>query len=135
MCMIDGCDEYDRANVERVCKARKQHKCDECYRLIEAGEPYLRCSGIESEGTPFVWKVCQHCKVGTDWLRVNCGGWLRGGGFVAEDLREHADEYRRPDLLRHVVGANRKWQRKRGHAGLRPVPHLPRPLKLGDARV
>lgn len=131
MCMIDGLDGYDRVNTSHVRKARKQHKCQECYRVIEVGETYQITSGIDSEGDPFAYKICGHCKVAATWLSDNCGGWVRSG--LHEDIYEHVEEYRRTDLARLYVAMKRKWKRFRSE-GLIPIPKLPRPLKLGDLR-
>lgn len=129
MCAIDGLDEYDRVHWTRERKAIKQHQCEECRRPIERGERYQITSGIDSDGDPFSYKVCGHCLVACKWLSENCGGWVRSG--VLEDLYEHVDEYRRPDLARLYVAMRRDWKRFR-RAGLMPVPKLPRPLKIAD---
>lgn len=127
MCMIDGIDSVDRVHTVRIRTARKTHHCEECRRAIAAGESYRYTSGIDGGGYPFSHKLCQHCSVGAEWLSINCGGWVRGGELLEEDLREHGEEYHRADLYRLVIGMRRKWR------GLR-VPSLPRPIQLGDAR-
>jgi hypothetical protein len=130
MCMIDGC-EYDRVHNSYMRKARKRHRCEECERFIEASEPYRYTSGIDSEGEAFSHKLCQHCNVGAQWLIDNCGGWVRGGDCLIDDLKEHGEEYRRMDMYRLAIGMRRKWQRR---GTLAPVPALPRPIKLGDSK-
>lgn len=40
MCMADYSDDYSIVLHDRDQKARKPHKCSECYRVIEAGEKY-----------------------------------------------------------------------------------------------
>jgi hypothetical protein len=67
-------------------------------------------------------KLCQHCQIGADWLREECGGFCQDG--VKEEIFEHAQDYRSLSLYRLSVGADRKWQRFDG-AGLMPVPKLP----------
>ncbi len=44
MCGVD----YDepRFYSERVVRARKQHRCCDCYRRIAPGTEYMRCSGM-----------------------------------------------------------------------------------------
>lgn len=128
--MIDGCDEsFVVYHAHRPVRARKEHRCSECGRTIPAGETYYRADGL-FEGRWDIYHTCAHCKVACDWLKANCGGFLHHG--VEEDIREHVGEYSRMDLARLAVGMGRDWQRFRG--GLMPLPKLPRPLKLGDAR-
>lgn len=130
MCMVDGCDP-NRVSRQITRKARKAHACQECGRQIAAGESYTYDSGIDSEGSAFSHKTCSHCHVVVQWLVVNCGGTLMHG--VYEDIREHFDEYQRMDIARLVVGMERDWQRFKS-GSLMPLPKLPRPIELGDAR-
>jgi hypothetical protein len=128
--MIDGCDDpYTIYNPHKPTRAAKEHKCAECFRPIAVGETYYRATGLY-DGQWDTHHTCSHCYVACQWLVDNCGGFLHGG--VDEDIYEHVRDYRRPDLLRLVVGIRRKWQRKRG-AGLRQIPRLPRPIAIGDA--
>jgi hypothetical protein len=131
MCMIDGADEPMRCWNTVTRKARKEHKCQECGRVIAAGESYRYGSGIDYDGLACSHKVCAHCLVACDWLTENCGGWIFSG--VYEDIREHVDEYRRSDLARIAIGMRRDWKPFR-RAGLMPVPKLPAPIKLGELR-
>ena len=128
MCMIDG---GERAEVwcESTSKARKPHNCGECGRTIQQGEVYHKVWG-KQDGEAFTGKWCAHCNVAKDWLWENCGGSLLT--MIEEDIDEHVREYKRMDLARLAVGIHRNWQRFRG--GLMPIPKLPRPIKLGDAR-
>lgn len=129
MCMADGADmaEFFRSTKQ---KARKAHQCDECRRTIEPGETYERHFGIY-EGESFTGKTCAHCAVLVDWLTENCGGVLYHA--VIEDVEEHVRDYRRMDLARLVVAAKNDWRSVRRKVRL-PIPALPRPIKLGDAR-
>lgn len=43
-----------------IRKARKHHKCCECYRQIEVGESYEYVSGIW-DGVPHIYKTCADC--------------------------------------------------------------------------
>jgi hypothetical protein len=130
MCMADG---YDPNRVSRSItrKAIKEHRCAECSRTIAKGEQYHYDSGIDSEGFAFSHKTCAHCHVPAQWLSANCGGYVLCG--IQEDLQEHVSEYARRDLARLFVAMRRDWRRFRG-GGLMPIPKLPRPIKLGDAR-
>ncbi|MGH2509070.1 MAG: hypothetical protein ACRDHZ_16955 [Ktedonobacteraceae bacterium] len=131
MCMIETCDErYTVYGEQPAVRAKKEHKCTECGRPIARGEIYRRTAGMY-DGSWIIGKVCQHCKVATEWLQKNCGGYL--DHCVGEDMQAHFDEYSRMDLARIVIGMNHQWKRLRG-VGLMTIPKLPRPLKLGDAR-
>lgn len=121
MCRVDdGCMAMMLASEQR--KARKQHRCDECRRTIEAGETYLHERGIH-ECEPFTNKTCAHCQVARGWLSDQCGGWIYTE--VEEELREHFYEdtaYRTKDLKRLIYGMGRQWHLRRG--GLMPLPRL-----------
>jgi len=44
-----------------VHKARKAHRCEECWQTIQPGEAYLRNSGV-FEGEPYSYPLCQKCE-------------------------------------------------------------------------
>ena len=46
MCMIDGCDGSYTLLSERHRKARKEHGCAECHRIIDKNEIYLSMSVV-----------------------------------------------------------------------------------------
>ena len=55
--------EYEhstQAYWARRMTARQQHRCDECRRVIRAGEHYERVRGIW-DGIPDVLKTCPDC--------------------------------------------------------------------------
>lgn len=127
MCMIEGCDERAHVWEESQQKARKEHKCGECRRVIAVGETYWRVWAISSDG-PFTGKWCEHCNVAKEWLWKECGGSLLSG--VREDIAEHLDEYRGQKLRRLKVldiGMRRQWRIRRGPriGALMPLPQLP----------
>jgi len=77
----DGtCDFYSEKQVNR---AVRQHKCDECYRVIGIGESYSRLAG-KFEGDFFAMKICVDC-----WslrhLFCNNANW----GNAAEEIRDY----------------------------------------------
>lgn len=120
MCMIDDGDGYVTVLRESKSKARKQHKCGECYRLIDVGEVYLSEATV-FEGQFSIHKTCSHCLVARQWLYENCSGFIYGG--VEEDIRDHANEgYGGFWLGRLAVGMAWKWRRKNGN--LLPIPSL-----------
>lgn len=119
MCMIDDGDGCVTVLRESNVKARKRHKCGECFRQIGVGEVYLL------EATVFdalfsTHKTCSHCLVARRWLLKNCSGFIYGD--IKEDIREHCGEgYGGFWLGRIAVGMSWKWRRKNG--SLLPVPH------------
>jgi hypothetical protein len=46
---------------------------------------------------------------------------------INEEVREHAEEYRKLSLWRLVAAAGKKWRRKNGE--LMPVPAMPPPVR------
>jgi hypothetical protein len=128
--MIEG-GERAELWTESTMTARKPHKCCECHRTIKPGETYHRVFG-KQDGDRFFDKWCTHCDVAKQWLWTNCGGSMLT--MIEEDIHEHVNEYRRMDLARLDVGMRRGWKRVR-REGLMPIPKLPRPIELGDART
>jgi hypothetical protein len=121
MCMMDYSDGCVTTIEDgKYLRARAQHKCRECHRVIEAGESYHREVYLwESKFN--VHKTCAHCMVVRGWLRDECGGWLYGD--VEEDAREHVFNnrgYYGVDLYRAVVGMAWMWRTPSGR--LLPVP-------------
>lgn len=132
MCMFDSasCDPpvvYKKRNVK---SARNPHKCVECGRVIERGEPY-RYVFMIYEGDRINERTCAHCSVAQDWLVRECDGFLHE--CVLEDLHEHVigvghvfdvERGYGSGPARLVVGMRRKWRRFSG-PGLMAVPALP----------
>lgn len=121
MCMIDMADERVTVISERIGRARKQHKCDECSRRIEPGEQYL-AEFYKSDGRTENHKTCSHCQVVRKWLNDECGGWIYGG--VEEDIREHSWEGHGIRVKMMAVGMERYWRRRDGR--MWPIPRLPK---------
>lgn len=109
MCMIEDADGMVTVLSSRQQKARKQHRCSECYRMIESGEQYLyEATYFDSEFRAY--KTCAHCLVVRNWLLDNCSGFVYGD--LAYDLGEHdSDSF---GMARMKYGINHKWQRKSG---------------------
>lgn len=73
-------DFYDEKNP----KARREHKCGECHRIIARGETYNRAAG-KSDGSMWTFKTCSICDEIRKHFYCN-GNWQ----FTAlwEDIRE-----------------------------------------------
>lgn len=121
MCGIDYCDEISIVLHDRNHKARKQHKCSECNRLIEAGEIY-NVQRTVFDGSASTYKTCQHCQVVKSWLSKECGGYIYQG--VYSDIVEHAQEGYGIKVKMLGIGMSRKWKRKDGR--MWPIPKLPK---------
>lgn len=130
MCMADS-GEAPSHYVFGFRKARKAHRCEECGREIQPGETYRHHFGVMYGNETYSGKTCAHCVVLMEWLQKNCHGFLHSA--VLEDAEEHVGEYHRMDLARLVVAARHQWKSVRRGTPL-PVPALPRPIRLGDAR-
>ena len=67
-----GACECEGENVDvlsdKIVKARKAHRCDECGREIKPGEPYRNLRGV-SCGDMLVVKTCLFCQRVSDDLR------------------------------------------------------------------
>lgn len=140
MCMVDGCDFEGTFLGVESSRARKVHKCEECWREIQPGETYTIATWATDDRIERM-KMCAHCEVASKWLSDNCGGFVYGG--IWEDIEEHIQEYRgvypevTRDLKRLAVWGEHDWRVKRGpRAGVMlPIPKLPRfpAAKGGDA--
>ena len=108
MCNTD----YDYPSVYSVKehKARKIHKCDECYSKINIDEKYRSHFGVWN-GKASTFKACHFCMIAQDWLKIECGTYMLGG--LREEIEEHAFEYRKIFLYRWLIGIREQWKRKK----------------------
>ncbi len=106
MCNID----YDMPDLysQSYRIAKKRHVCYECARFIEPKEKYSYVFAIYGKENSS-YKTCYHCFMGQEWLLKTCGGFLHGN--LEEEIKEHAEDYKRMDLYRFVVGINKKWNK------------------------
>lgn len=119
MCMIDDSDETQCWNeVHR--RARKDHHCEECGRQIARGETYWHSSGV-TDHRGWDVKTCEHCHVISNWLTVNCSGFIHGD--QVEDFSNHSEA--NFPMLRIVVGARRQWRAFADPSVLLPIPTYP----------
>jgi hypothetical protein len=109
--MVENADGAWRVYEETPVKAaRKEHRCDDCNRKIQVGEPYLRAFGLYDGA--FNLKHCQQCTAAIEWLNRICGGWLWNA--VAEDLADHWQEhveFRTLALRRLIHYISKGWLR------------------------
>ncbi|AYN58912.1 hypothetical protein PP634_gp86 [Arthrobacter phage Richie] len=113
-------------------RARKQHTCEECGRIIEPGETYHRTAG-SWEGDFFTNVACAHCNAfrkhidkADDYYRESyfggAGEWAANAYVGATDLPGTTWEQRLA-LYRMTREFNRRWRDRTGQ--LRPVPAEP----------
>lgn len=121
MCMADYCDGYSIVLRDRNHRARKTHRCSECYRDILAGENYNVMCCIFDDSMD-IYKTCQHCQIVKSWLQKQCGGYLFQG--VYEDIDEHRREGYGFGVVRLASGMRHKWKRKDGR--IYPIPKMPK---------
>lgn len=130
MCRIKDFDERASLWNETTRKAKKDYRCEECYRTIAAGERYVYLWAKGDDGS-FTCRWCLQCDVAKEWLHANCGGSIITE--VAEEIQEHVEEYHRMDLARLAVGMRRQWRRFKSPGLIPPMP-LPKPIAVGDHR-
>ncbi len=104
-------DYYDVASVycQTLRKARKEHTCSECNRIIRKQEEYCNVFGVWDNRVS-IFKTCSHCLKPQEWLRKECGGFAHGN--LQNEILEHAEEYRKMFLYRWLIGIRRKWNNK-----------------------
>lgn len=116
MCRYD--DNPAEFLTDRISRARKEHKCDECARTIKPGEQYEYTFG-KWDGWVDVIKTCQHCLAAREWLATACMTWTYHD--VLGELVEHWDEeydLRSVQLGRLIIGMRRRWR-----DGADPIPN------------
>jgi len=136
MCLyIDDYGEFTHLDTGHR-KARKEHKCEECHRLIQPGEMYFFDTMVDHNNQSVVTtKMCAHCEAVIDIgvAMTGCGrSWWYGSvlnhvdeslGFVANIIREHT---LKPGytvrMLRFVAMAKGSWRDALGN--LVPVPDV-----------
>ena len=81
MCEIEF-DGYFSVYREQTRKARKDHKCDCCHRVIKAGESYLSHFSV-FEGKPCSEKMCADCENDRgDFFHEHGGGVTAPSSFL-----------------------------------------------------
>lgn len=98
-------------------RARKEHKCQLCFRVIEPGETYRRQACVDG-GAAYTFKACEHCDAYVpliDLLGQMADPW---DGYTCEDLIEY--EPQDVTEARWRAQYRRKWRRRDG--ALYPIP-------------
>jgi len=98
-------------------KARTEHRCDLCARMIQSGETYRRGVAMDG-GTAWTWRECAHCEVLLQWLMRIDALWGADEGYNSDSVLEWE-----PDNLsdlRLKACWRRQWTRRDG--SLMPAP-------------
>lgn len=93
-------------------RARKNHHCSLCHRLIGAGETYTRQVSV-SDGRIWTFRECAHCarldaEIGLAWLEDPYGG----EGYTEETVLNWEPETIHEARLK--IGWRRKWRHRDG---------------------
>ena len=110
MCQIDWADGCWVSFGGADRRARKEHRCGDCGRVIQPGETYRVSKGL-SDSYFMEFKECQQCQAASQWLIAVCRGYLFRG--IGEELQEHWDEewqLRCLGLGKLVIGWGRDWK-------------------------
>lgn len=97
-------------------KARVEHRCGLCNRVIGVGETYHRARIVGDDG-PYVFKKCAHCSA-TLRLYFDEIVWEPSEGYCDEDFHNWEPSTIHGARLRAQY--RRKWRRRDGT--LYPVP-------------
>lgn len=102
-------DDYDAPEFysETVVKARKQHRCTECFGPIYPGEQYMRRSG-KWNGDVLDYPECHLCMELREWAKVSMPCFCAN---TFETLHEKAREMV-DDIKREVPGITFEWGRR-----------------------
>lgn len=87
VCLWGPDDIENDFSSETILRARKQHRCSECARVIEPGQQYERAVG-KSDGSVWTIKTCLTCSEIRKVFYCNGTGWYYGS--LWEDMGDQA---------------------------------------------
>lgn len=95
-------------------KARKEHQCSSCYRVIRIGEVYERQDNV-FDGDRYSYLMCEHCRALVDRVTdLVPDDWYEDGfsdDTISEGMREYAETLAD---LRLYAWFLRRWMRADG---------------------
>lgn len=95
-------------------KARKEHLCSSCYRVIRVGEVYERQDNV-FDGSRYTYLLCEHCRAITDRVLALVPDYWYEDGFNEDTIDEGMREYAQTLAdLRMLVWFRRRWTRHDG---------------------
>ena len=92
-CVCDG-DHPEYFTRRRIKAAAKQHKCDECRRIIHVGESY-DCDAGKWDGQHSTIRVCIDCAGLREWAKISVPCFCWSYGDMLHDIREMVEEVRK----------------------------------------
>lgn len=108
-----------RSCVVSTPRARKEHTCTSCGRVIDCGETYVR--QFIADGNVWVYVECGHCNaLAALWDLYR---WTDWEGYSREDFEEYGRDVAHLDTLRDArwyVQWKRQWRQYDGT--LYPIP-------------
>ena len=111
-------------NCTRTPVARREHKCDECFRVIGAGETYSRTAAVW-DGDFFTNVACAHCAAAREIVAnvdPDYRDYYYGGLLVT--VQETWSDYDVEDGIARLAGClEAKWRYQSG--ALMPIPEEP----------
>jgi hypothetical protein len=128
------CDcDFDPPSIykETYPKAKKEHRCGECRRIIDVGENYLRIEAVY-DGRFVTNKMCDHCEAAA-WAYRDASDCCFAMGSLWSDVADFIDDYDNEgphDRLEELLSfAKAKWMLSNGQ--IMPVPKTRVPVKGG----
>lgn len=94
---------------QRIQRAKKEHECGECGRIILPKEEYESAGGPAEDGNWETYKTCMFCLAAREWLARICSTWIYND--ILDDLEEHQRDGYGNKLTWLVALMRREWQR------------------------
>lgn len=115
-CDYDSYDAPEFYNVWTVKRARKEHRCDECYGPIFVGESHEKAAG-KFDGAIFDHNECACCQEIRQWAVISmpCFCAYEHGSLI-ERVKEMV-----ADVEREVDGFRDEWDARRYQLKLRKM--------------
>jgi hypothetical protein len=114
MCMVDYGGTGSWLQEPHEVRARKDHRCDNCWRQIVKGESHHTGVWKESgEDGLLAFRYCVFCVTAGWWLDRVCGGHLWGGTAISDDLSEHwleETQFRCRSFALLLAAMGRRWE-------------------------
>ena len=90
-CDWDDCDAPEFYEQSDIKAARKAHRCYECSRPIQPGNPYQRTVG-KWRGDVSSFATCRRCLAIIDWVKAHIPCFCFLHGSMVDDARTTIDD-------------------------------------------
>lgn len=112
-CDYEPMEFYSRS----LRRARKQQRCNECRRAIQAGEVYERVAG-KSDGSVYAFKTCARCTALRDHIKAHASCFCWAHGNLLGGCRDFYD-----GLPAEADGTGLRFELGRLAVAIRRAPH------------